>query len=60
MGGREQFETDRIRWSSSNKMISGERNPIHVIDPSIEGDVLSCTVTKVNNGANTSAAYPVE
>ncbi|WP_424985117.1 hypothetical protein [Microbulbifer sp. S227A] len=50
---------DRIRWRSNNKVIAGERDPTYVVDPSMAGNVLSCTVTTVNNGAKTSVTYPV-
>lgn len=54
-----QGEIDRIRWRSNGKVIPGEWDPSYTVDPTMAGTVLSCTVTSVNNGANTSEAYPV-
>lgn len=52
-------EIDRIRWRSNGKVMSSERDPSYVVDPSMAGNVLSFTVTTVNNGAKTSDTYPV-
>ncbi|MDU9005949.1 hypothetical protein [Sedimentitalea todarodis] len=52
-------EIARIRWRRNGKVISGERDPSYVVDPSMAGNVLSCTVTTVNNGAKTSDTFPV-
>lgn len=54
-----QGEIERIRWRSNGKVIPGARDPSYVVDPSLAGTVLSCTVTTVNNGAKTSDTYPV-